>query len=91
MITVYHKVEDNLRMTENEASERYPNEYVLMRPDSRRSNTGAVLYVGDSYNELFSLMCKMEDTLGVDDGVLLGVVVEGLQHRYSLGGVVVGE
>ena len=82
---MYRKIEPTLRMTVNESSERYPDEYILIRMDSRSlsNDIGTVLYVGDDGDELFSLVMKLDDPS-------LYRVAEGLNHRRSLGGVVVG-
>ena len=79
---MYEAVE-NLRMTDIEASERYPDCYIAMRKDNRTSGMGTVLYVGDSQSELFQLV------LNLDSPAFCGVL-EGLNLRSSLGGVVVG-
>ena len=79
---MFEKV-DNLRMTDIEASERYPNCYIAMRKDSRSSGMGTVLYVGDDQGELFQLVLRLENP------AFCGVL-EGLNLRRSLGGVVVG-
>ena len=81
---MYQVVEGNLRMTENEACMQYPNSFILLQMDSINilNATGVVLYVGDDGDELFSLQVKLN--------IPLGVVIEGLNHRRSLGGVVVG-
>ena len=83
---MYQKVEGNLRMTVNEASERYPNSYIVIRRDSEDlfNQIGTILYVGDDGFELFSLITTF------DDPSLCGVV-EGLNLQSSFGGVVVGE
>ena len=82
---MYRKIEPSLRMSANEASERYENDYILIRMDSRNpsNNMGTVLYVGDNGDELFALVMKLEDPS-------LYRVTEGLNHRRSLGGIVVG-
>ena len=82
---MYRKIEPALRITANEASERYPDSYILMRMDSMSpsDDMGSVLYIGDDGDELFALVMKL------DDPSLCGVT-EGLNHRRSLGGVVVG-
>ena len=82
---MYRKVEPALRMTANEASERYPDSYIMMRMDSMdpSNDMGTVLYLGDDGDELFSLVMKL------DDPSLCGVA-EGLNHQRSLGGIVVG-
>ena len=82
---MYRKIEPTLRMTSNEACLRYPNEFYLMRMDSRdpSNDMGTVLYVGDDREELFSLVFKLDDPNNCG-------VCEGLNHRRSLGGVVVG-
>ena len=82
---MYMKIEPALRMSANEASEKYPNEHILMQMDSKNlsDDMGTVLYVGDDGDELFSLVMKFTDPS-------LYRVVEGLSHRCSLGGIVVG-
>jgi hypothetical protein len=82
---MYQKIEVNLRMTENEAAERYPDSFVIFRRDSMilSNQMGTVLYVGDDGDELFSLITSF------DDPSYCGVL-EGLNYRRSLGGVVVG-
>ena len=82
---MYQKVEDSQRMTVNEASERYPDSYILMQMDDRGlfNPTGIVLYIGDNGDELFSVQIR--------SNIPLGLVVEGLNHQRSMGGVVVGE
>ena len=79
---MYVKVEDNQRMTDIEASERFPDSYIIMRMDSMNTQMGTVLYVGDDLDEIISLvMQQTEPYCGV---------IEGLSHQRSLGGVVVG-
>ena len=81
---MYTRIDGDLRMTCNEASERYPDNYILIQRDNRDmfDPVGVVLYVGDDYDELFSIQ--------VDTPVPLGVVCEGIHLQYSLGGIVVG-
>jgi len=83
---MYRKIEPPLRMTKNEASERYPDSYFLIRMDSTNlsNDMGTVLYVGDDGDELFSFGMKLEDPTNCG-------VSEGLNLHRSLGGVVVGE
>ena len=69
-------------MTDNEISEHYPDSYVLVRWDNTDSETGKILYIGDDGDELFSLSMTLSDPV-------CGVI-DGLNHRRSLGGVVVG-
>jgi hypothetical protein len=80
---MYKKIDGSKRMTVNEASERYPDSFVLMQLDSREfSNpTGVVLYVGNDGDELFSLQ--------VSHNIPLGLVVDGINKQQSLGGIVV--
>ena len=79
---MYQRIDDNPQMTDNEASEYYPDSYILVRWDRMDSEMGTVLYVGDNMGELMSLAyAQNEPYCGV---------VEGLNHRRSLGGVVVG-
>ena len=82
---MYREIEASPRMTENEASELYPDSFVILRMDSMRisDQVGTALYIGDNYIELFSLISGFENPS-------LYSVVEGLDHRCSLGGVVVG-
>jgi len=82
---MYKKIEPPLRMTSNEASEQYPDSFIVVQLDSKNppNNMGTVLYVGDNYHELFSLVTKL-------DTPYTGVF-EGRYHRLSLGGIVVGE
>ena len=82
---MYRKIEPALRMTVNEASEKFPNEHILLQMDSKNlsDDMGTVLYVGDDGDELFSLVMKFIDPS-------LYRVIEGLNHLRSLGGIVVG-
>ena len=82
---MYRKIEENQRMTSNEAAACYPDSFFIMRMDSMdiSNQMGTILYVGDDGDELFSLVMKF------DDPSLCGVS-EGLNHRRSLGGIVVG-
>ena len=82
---MYRKIEEKQHMTMHEASERYPDSYILMQRDNRDifDPAGIVLYIGDSYDELFSLM--------VASNTPLGLIVEGLDRQRSLGGIIVGE
>ena len=82
---MYTKIEPALRMTRNEASERYPDSYILIRWDSMNpsDDMGTILYVGDNDRELFSLVNKLNDPTNCG-------VAEGLNHQRSLGGIVVG-
>ena len=81
---MYMKIENSPRMTDNQACEAYPDQYILMQRDNQYAfeQSGIVLYVGDDFSELFALQ--------VDLPVPSGVVIEGLNFRRSLGGVVVG-
>jgi hypothetical protein len=83
VVVMYNTVENGLRMTMHEASEHYPDSYVLMQRDSVDfyEPAGIILYVGDNFDELFELQ--------VDLPVPLGLVVEGLNHQRSLGGIVI--
>ena len=44
---------------------------------------GTILYVGDNYGELSRLTSRLEEPS-------FCVVIEGLNHQRSLGGIVVG-
>jgi hypothetical protein len=82
---MYKKIEPALRMTGNEASERYPDNYILIRWDNMNpsDDTGTILYVGNDGEELFSLVMKLDDPTNCG-------VSEGINLQRSLGGVVVG-
>ena len=83
---MYRKIENKPRMTDNEACEAYPDNYILLQRDNQTTlnQSGVVLYVGDDDNELFSLQVKLP--------VPSGIVIEGrnISRRLSLGGLVVG-
>ena len=80
---MYERIENNTRMTSIEASERYPNSYIAMRKDSRTSQMGTVLFVGDNQSELLKLI------LNLDDSTFCGIST-GLNLQCTLGGVVTG-
>jgi len=71
-------------MTRNEASERYPDEFIIMQMDSMNlsDDVGTVLYVGDTERELYGVVKSL--------ALPFSGVVDGLNHRRSLGGIVVG-
>ena len=75
---MYRKIEENLRMTHNEAAEKYPDSYIIMQMDSIDSKMGTVLYVGDNQREIISVLMSF-------DAPFCGVV-DGMNHRRSLGG-----
>jgi hypothetical protein len=80
---MYRKIEPALRMTRNEASEHYPDNFVIMQMGSMKlsDDVGTVLYVGDSRVELYGIIKELKLSL-------IGVI-EGLNHqRNCLGGVV---
>ena len=83
---MYQVVEGNPRMTENEASERFPDSYIVTRMDSMdiSNDMCTVLYIADNQKEAFSLVTKLgEPSLcGVSEGLNL--------LRNCLGDVVVG-
>ncbi|MCL1884139.1 MAG: hypothetical protein FWF81_10370 [Defluviitaleaceae bacterium] len=82
---MYKKIEPALRMTGNEASERYPDSYIVMQMDSMKlsDDVGTVLYVGDNERELYRLIKSLNQPYcGVGEGINL--------MRNCLGGVVVG-
>ena len=79
---MYERI-DNVRMTDIEASERYPDSYIAMRMDDRISQMGTVLFIGDNQSELFRVV------LNLDNPMHCGVH-EGINLQNSLGGVVVG-
>jgi hypothetical protein len=80
---MYRKIEPEIRKHKNDAAELFSDSFILMRMDGYASETGDILYVGDDYSELFSLAGTFDDPSQL-------LVVEGMTHRYSLGGFVVG-
>ena len=78
-----YEIVNNLRMTQIEASERYPNSYIAMRLDSMFGEMGAVLFIGDNQSELLRLVLDLEDPTYCG-------VHEGMDLQRSLGGVVAG-
>ena len=81
---MYRKIEPTLRMTANEASAHYPDEFIIMQMDSMdlSDDIGTVLYVGDERRELYALVVSLN--------LPYSGIVEGLNYyRNSLGGVVV--
>ena len=83
---MYTRVEGSPRMTANEAYERYPDSYILICWDNKNTldDLGSVLYVGDNWRELFSLIMKQDNPTNCG-------VSEGLNLQRSLGGIVIGE
>ncbi|MCL2047571.1 MAG: hypothetical protein FWG87_02480 [Defluviitaleaceae bacterium] len=75
---MYKKIEESPRMTMHEASELYPDSYILMQMDDRSlfNPKGTVLFVGDNDDELFSIQ--------VNSKIPLGLVVEGLNYQRSI-------
>jgi hypothetical protein len=82
---MYQEVEGHPRMTINEATERYPNNYIVMRMDNRdiSNDMGTLLYIGDDQEETISLM-------GESDATNRYLFAEGLHLMSTLGGVAVG-
>ena len=79
---MYTKLDKTLRMTYTEASETYPDSFIIMQMDSMTSDLGTILYIGDIENEMISLLMTI-------DAPYCGVLI-GLNHQRSLGGVVIG-
>ena len=81
---MYRKIELAIRMTANEASDRYPDSYIVMQMDSMNlsDEVGTVLYIGDDRSELYDVIISLNQPY-------CGIV-EGLNHQRSLGGIVVG-
>ena len=82
---MYKKIESTKRMTKNEATELYPNSYILIYWDNAKvfDETGTVLYIGDDRKELFSLVMQQDDPTNYG-------VSEGLNLQRSLGGLIIG-
>ena len=70
-----------MRLSRNEASLRYPDNYILIQKENTDllNPVGVVMYIGDDFDELFSLQ--------VDLPVPMGVVYEGVNLQNSLGGI----
>ena len=73
----------NIRMTKDEAVERYPNSIIAMQKDSRESNVGTVLCIGNDDSDVISFLRTL-------DARPECLIMEGRNLRCSLGGVVVG-
>ena len=82
---MYKKIENSPKVTINQASEQYPDDYILMQRDNRDTfdPLGIVLYIGDDFDELFSLQ--------IDLPVSLGIVIEGINisNKLTLGDLVI--
>ena len=81
---MYKIIEKTQRMDYTEASEHYPDSFIIMSMDNITSDMGTVLYIGDNRREIYSLLGQLKDT------PFCGVI-EGINHQQSLGGVFVGE
>ena len=79
---MYKRVEENKCMTDIEASVLYPDNYIIVCRDSFNSKIGTALYIGDNMGELISLVMTLDESF-------YGII-EGLNLRRSLGGIVVG-
>ena len=81
---MHKKIEPPIRMTRHEASECYPDNFIVMQMDSMdlSDDVGTVLYIGDNRRELYALITSLNKPF-------CGII-EGLNHQRSLGGVVVG-
>ena len=81
---MYRKLEGLPKMSRNEISEAYPENFVLVRMEHRDKAYFDLepLYIGDNFSELFGLQYDLEDSLLV--------IVEGLNImiRNSWGGIV---
>jgi len=83
---MYRKIEPALRMTANEASVQYPDNYIVIQMDSMdlSDDVGTVLYVGDNQRELYALVVSLDlpysgviDGLNIQRNCLGGIVVHG--------------
>ena len=79
------KVEDVLRMTSIEAKKHYPNNYIIMRMDNMEDDTGTILYIGDTEEELNDVLVTLRKS---GNSHLCGIL-EGNNRQCTLGGVVV--
>jgi hypothetical protein len=81
------KIEPAQRMSSNDAAEIYPDSYILMRIGSVKmtaGDEGDILYVSDNEDELYPILRQLDESE-------IYLLTEGMTHRCSLGGVVVGE
>jgi|GEM_PF-645639 len=81
------KIEPTQRMSSNDAAVMYPDNYIIMRIDSIKMTPGKkgdILFISDAEDELYPVMRELDKNA-------LYLVTEGMNHRRSLGGVVVGE
>ena len=80
------KLEGNLRMTSIEASERFPDSYIVMCRDNLEEaySMGTVLFVTDNDREAYSFLMKLDDPRPCG-------VSEGLNLQRSFGGILIGE
>jgi len=69
-------------MTKNEAVERYPNSIIAMHKDSRESDIGIVLCIGDDDSDIISFLSTLDSRPEC-------LIMEGRNLRCSLGRVVV--
>jgi hypothetical protein len=59
---VYTKLEDTERLTSIQTCEKYPDNYVLMRMDSRDPmSLGDLLFIGDEQMEMLNVMLTLND------------------------------
>jgi hypothetical protein len=81
---MHKKIDPPLRMTTNDAMEKFPRDYILMQIDSydMPDYMGTVLFTGDSMDELYDV----KRTLNRENCC----VIEGSKLQSSLGRVVVG-
>jgi len=76
--------EVNKQMTDNQAVKDFPNSYIAMRRnDNRLAQEGLALYEGDNEEELFDMILKRLDKSRC-------IIIEGVNHRRSLGGLLKG-
>lgn len=79
---MYQGFETTVRMTDIEASETYPNNYIIMRMDDYVSDMGTVIGIGDTEEETYEALRNLENP------AFCGVM-EGVRLQCTLGGVVV--
>ena len=80
---MYKKIESNQSLTDNEVCIKYPDSFILMRRSTKELNIiGEVLYIGDDYDELSDMISELDEPSKC-------IVIEGINFRRSLGGLVV--
>ena len=80
---MYKKIEGSPSLIDNEICVKYPDNFILIRRDTKGLNIiGKVLFIGDDYDELSDMIPMLDEPSRC-------IVIEGINYRRSLGGLVV--